>query len=371
MHLRDVTTLLEAKAASIPSLDGHKIVLYGAGSKGQECLLGLRSAGYSVVAFIDQVRGGMIEDIPIFKPTDEAVRRLADAGCVAVVSVFNYTADPLSIDDLLRGIGFQHVVGFAALRQVLDVGETYWLSVSQAMTPSPDVLAALWSRLEDPISRKTLAEAAALRKTLDVGMLRDLSLGDQYVPSGVPTPRSKLRFVDGGAFDGDTLRGLLSVGCEFVASAAFEPDAKNYQRLIASELNKSSLGERLFLPCGLGARSGQVRFRSQGLSSSSIAQDGDAVVQVLSLDEALPDFAPSYVKLDIEGAEADAILGMANTLSRHRPAVAVCVYHKPRDLWEIPGLIDAVMPDAAFYLRAHAWSGFELVFYAVPREKLA
>jgi len=102
-----------------------------------------------------------------------------------------------------------------------------------------------------------------------------------------------------------------------------------------------------------------------------VAENGDAVVQIIALDEALPDFRPSYVKLDIEGSEADAIRGMADTLSTHRPSLAVCVYHKPRDLWEIPGLIDTIMPDTAFYLRAHAWNGFELVLYAIPRETSA
>jgi hypothetical protein len=80
----------------------------------------------------------------------------------------------------------------------------------------------------------------------------------------------------------------------------------------------------------------------------------------------MPSFNPSYVKLDIEGAEADALQGMANTIRSARPALAVCVYHRPADLWELPYLVDGLMPECRLYLRAHAWNGFELVLYAIP-----
>jgi hypothetical protein len=47
-------------------------------------------------------------------------------------------------------------------------------------------------------------------------------------------------------------------------------------------------------------------------------------------------------------------------LKRVQPIVAVCVYHKPEDLWTIPLFLKEVLP----YLRAHARNGFELVAYA-------
>jgi hypothetical protein len=47
------------------------------------------------------------------------------------------------------------------------------------------------------------------------------------------------------------------------------------------------------------------------------------------------------------------------------------VYHAPSDLWQLPRLVDQLLPGASLYLRSHAWNGFELVLYAVPEEKLA
>jgi FkbM family methyltransferase len=236
------------------------------------------------------------------------------------------------------------------------------------MTPTTSIARDMWLRLTDPESRATLANAVALRRTLDPRHLRELSGCDQYAPASVPTPRQHLRFVDGGAYDGDTLLGLFKAGCTFDAVTAYEPDPENYARL-AENVAAGDFGSELTLfPCGLGSHTGQVRFRSRGLSSSSISPDGDTVIQIVSLDECAPRFRPTYVKLDIEGAEAAALRGMAKTIRAARPALAVCVYHKPADLWEIPQLIADLLPDSDFYLRPHAWNGFELVFYAVPHE---
>jgi FkbM family methyltransferase len=236
------------------------------------------------------------------------------------------------------------------------------------MTPSASVARTLWERFEDPDSRRTFVEAMRLRRTLDPRHLRSLSAFDQYVPATVLTPRRQLRFVDGGAYDGDTLVAMKKAGCDFAAVAAFEPDPHNYARLAAAARDDDFGQDIAVFPCGLGSHTEQVRFRSQGLASSSISQEGDAIIQVVSLDDCAPRFRPNYVKLDIEGAEADALRGMATTIRESRPALAVCVYHKPSDLWELPTLVDELLPDSSLHLRAHAWNGFDLVLYAVPRE---
>jgi hypothetical protein len=48
--------------------------------------------------------------------------------------------------------------------------------------------------------------------------------------------------------------------------------------------------------------------------------------------------------------------------------VAACVYHKPNDLWEIPQLLTALLPNSRFYLRPHGFDGWETVVYVVPQK---
>jgi hypothetical protein len=81
----------------------------------------------------------------------------------------------------------------------------------------------------------------------------------------------------------------------------------------------------------------------------------------------LPNTLATDLKLDIEGAELDALRGARELISRSRPRLAVCVYHKPEHLWEIPLFLREMCPWCDFYLRSHGHYGFDTVMYAVPR----
>ncbi|MFH1618985.1 MAG: FkbM family methyltransferase [bacterium] len=69
--------------------------------------------------------------------------------------------------------------------------------------------------------------------------------------------------------------------------------------------------------------------------------------------------------MDIEGAELDALKGAAETIKKNRPKLAICIYHKPSDLFEIPLFIKSLVPEYRFYLRQHQPISCDLVLYAV------
>lgn len=349
-------------------LGSGPVVIYGAGGRGRAMLAAVRQSGRTVAACLDRQAAGDIDGVPILAPGDARLQSLASADCPVIVAVFNPAADPLPIWDSLRADGFRRIVGMPEARQLMLAGDVYWLSSTAAMTPSVQDAAWLFDKLADEPSRQTLIDAIALRRTWNPALLRSPTPLEQYLPSGIPIPRKQVRFVDGGAFDGDTLLQLVEQGVEFEAIAAFEPDLGNYaalrRRIASMELRE----DVSVWPCGLDSTARQVRFQAQGLASSGMSATGDVVIQTVAIDEALPGFRPTYVKLDIEGAEADALRGMARAIAAARPALAVCVYHKPADLWELPRLVDHLLPDAKFFLRAHAYNGFDLVLYAVPCE---
>jgi FkbM family methyltransferase len=350
-------------------LGSGPVVIYGAGGRGREMLAAVRESGRTVAACIDRQAIGEIDGVQILAPGDARVRALASDGCPVVVAVFNPAADPLPIWETLRADGFRRIVNMLEARQLMLAGDVYWLSSTAAMTPSVQDAAWLFDKLADEPSRHTLIDAIALRRTWNPALLRDPAPSEQYLPSGIPMPREKVRFVDGGAFDGDTLSQLAEQAVRFEAIAAFEPDIGNYAALCRRIAPMELRGDVSVWPCGLDSVTRQIRFHAQGLASSGMSATGDVVIQTVALDEALPRFRPTYVKLDIEGAEADALRGMARAIESSRPALAVCVYHKPADLWELPRLVDQLLPEADFFVRAHAYNGFDLVLYAVPREK--
>ena len=87
-------------------------------------------------------------------------------------------------------------------------------------------------------------------------------------------------------------------------------------------------------------------------------------VEVVRLDDAVDD-GVTYIKMDIEGAELNALAGCQETIRTNRPKLAICVYHRPSDYFEIPRLIHLMRPDYRLYLRQHSPFNIDTVLYAV------
>ena len=68
--------------------------------------------------------------------------------------------------------------------------------------------------------------------------------------------------------------------------------------------------------------------------------------------------------MDIEGAEQNALEGAKDIILRNKPKLAICLYHKPEDLWEIPLYIHSLVPEYKIYIRHHSHTNEETVMYA-------
>ena len=168
-----------------------------------------------------------------------------------------------------------------------------------------------------------------------------------------------MRFIDCGAFDGDTIQLMLDQGYDIEAVIAFEPEPDNYARLVARAGGLNAM----FLPCGVSAGAGLARFDGGHGSSSRIGEIGETTIQCVGIDQALPSFAPTLIKMDIEGAEPLALRGAEQTLRHHRPGLAIALYHKAGHLWEIPLWLAELNLGYRMYLRGHGHSGIEMILY--------
>ena len=88
---------------------------------------------------------------------------------------------------------------------------------------------------------------------------------------------------------------------------------------------------------------------------------------MIKLDSLLRHEKVSFIKMDIEGSELEALKGAQTIIKEQRPKMAICVYHKIEDLWKIPLFLHKINPEYKIYIRHHAkfWVS-ETVCYAIP-----
>ena len=107
---------------------------------------------------------------------------------------------------------------------------------------------------------------------------------------------------------------------------------------------------------------------SSSLSSNQMGED-EMTAECISLDEAMGEEKVTLIKMDIEGAEKRALIGAKKGIERWKPDLAICVYHKPEDIYELTKMIHEWLPEHKLYLRQHCWNFTETVLYAINPER--
>lgn len=340
------------------------VVVYGAGGKGRQVCIELTRHDVRIRAIVDRDARPPIDGIPVLSLDEAAHEDLTRLP--VVVAVFNHRCSGSEIHHELRRIGFNTVIGFMELRQLYAVEDCYWLAERHEMIPPPLEADWLKQRLQDAKSRDCLDRVIEARKTCDVTRLPEPTIEDQYLPAGLPLPMKDVVFVDGGAYHGETVLDLASRGVNFSRVMCFEPDITNFKILAERFAAEPICQDYVLFPCGLGESTATVSFRIDGLASGRCNESGNSNAVLAPLDGVYRGPPITYLKLDVEGGESEALSGSQRVLSSCRPTVAVAVYHRPSDLWVLPRLLDDLLPRSRFYLRSHGYHGFDLVLYAVP-----
>lgn len=135
-------------------------------------------------------------------------------------------------------------------------------------------------------------------------------------------------------------------------------------REACSERLKKIDVEYKIIPKGLWKDTELLRFDMQNNSCSNINDEGTMIIEVDSIDNIIKE-PVTFIKMDIEGAEYQALLGAKNMITQYKPKLAIAVYHKPEDLWQLPYLIYEISPTYTFYLRHYSLDSNEIVLYAI------
>lgn len=172
-------------------------------------------------------------------------------------------------------------------------------------------------------------------------------------------------FIDGGCYDGRTVRQFINYcNGKYKKIYSLEPDKDNYAFAKAS-FEKAPVRDLQLINKGLWKQSATLSFSGGASQGAKITENGTYTIDTVSIDELVGEDKVTYIKLDIEGAESEALQGAEKTIKRCHPKLAISIYHKPEDIFELPDLILSMQNDYRFYLRHYQLGQYETILYAV------
>ncbi|MBQ9415612.1 MAG: FkbM family methyltransferase [Clostridia bacterium] len=353
------------------------ILFYGMGDGADKALQICREHGIEVRGFFASdafVRGQTFHGLPVL--TLSRAEELYPDMLVLVT----FASSLPEVMDAIRNVGKKHEI---YIPDIPVFGDTCW-SAEYEREHVPEIQ-KLRSLLYDETSRTLLDSLLAFRR---FGRLEDLD-ATASVPDapfwGLLHPHTWRAIADGGAWRGDTASLLLDAAPGASDLYCFEPDRHSFARLEAYAALETRARVHP-IRAALWKDRGELVFDAgKGGSRNACAVDmlhplvrqrvrKTESVPAVSLDSFFsehPDLPlPDLIKLDVEGAEKETLAGGANILKKARPELLISLYHHTSDLFEIPLMLDALLPRYLFHLRRSPYiPAWDLVLLASPEEK--
>ena len=349
--------------------EGRPIVIYGAGDYCKLTISYFEELEIPIDFIVDldaRLWGGKQTGIIITSP-----ETLRDTNAVTVIAVSHYISMPKvksAIDCLLLDLGISDYMfvwdlfRFRYRYSVIDEKSFYQNRIEE-------MVSAL-GLLADEESVNTVLEIIRMRCSRDRYRLPYLPVSEQYFPIDFCKYYSDEVYVDCGGYLLENVFSLLSHCKGFAYVCVFEPDPIMYDRCqcMIERMQIPPYKEKIDLyNKAVSKEPGRLQFQQDGIAGSSrLSKDGMIEVEVIALDDLEIPYVPTIIKMDIEGEELNALHGAKKLIENHRPILAICIYHKLQDLYEIPLWIHSQCTDYALYVRKYGMNPSELVLYAIP-----
>ena len=184
-------------------------------------------------------------------------------------------------------------------------------------------------------------------------------------------PGQSATVIDCGAYIGDSVLNICeSIPEKDIYYYALEPLNENAEIIRSTEVFYKKCAELHVLEYGAGEKDEKLYFHlpeggETGGGKFTDQEEGAAgLLEIRKLDDLEIDYRGTlYIKMDIEGSELQALKGAEATIKKHRPFLAVCLYHRKNDLIEIPLYIKSLGVEYDYYLRG----GYHTILWAIPK----
>lgn len=318
------------------------------------------------VAAVAPVQGFIDDFTPETVYLERPVMRMAGLprDCIVVSCVV--AGHSLTALDRLRSAGVRDVIDYFTLSRLAP--DTFGLpdfcsGNRQDIRENVTQYEWVYDRLADDVSKQHFAKVVRFRLGMDLEDMRGFTpaLDRQYFEDFLPLNEAEV-FVDGGGYDGQTTLRFATWNKAYRRIYYVEPIPAMME---VSRRNLGDLRDVCFIRKGLFSRNDRLRFDADEGQASSLSATGQTEIEVARLDDEVQERI-TLVKLDIEGAEYDALAGAAGHIRRETPTMAICIYHDQRDFWRIPLRVLGINDHYSLHVRHYSEGIHETVMFFVP-----
>lgn len=344
-------------------LIGKRIIIWCRSVSALKAYNILYNRNIEVIGFTDSYvkqEGEVFAGLPVY--TFKQIQGMDDIAIYIATDIYQYKLEILEKTSELQNVDVY------ALGDVWGAGIYDIVYMKQIIKDSENKIDLVRKNLIDEKSKEIFEKLLEYRITNNKKLISEIYDQEcrQYFPEGDWfRPEKDEVFIDAGAYDGVTSREFCDWAKEgYSRIYMLEPDSLMFS--IAKEYSRLNNMEDIeILNSGAYSFCGEIRFQNDSSTGSSkIDENGNGVIHVISIDEMLRGEKATFIKMDIEGAEMEALKGAERTIKKYKPKLAISIYHKESDLWEIPYYILTHCPWYRIHIRHYALTTNETVLYA-------
>lgn len=210
-----------------------------------------------------------------------------------------------------------------------------------------DKIQKVYDMLEDDESRKVFADIINFKISGKIKYLDNCTSPKDEVYNNIIRPSENEVYIDLGAYNGDTVAEFISYAKKYQKIIAVEPDKRNFKKLVK---NTTKLDNCQTFNSVVWSSDAMIPFSAKTGRQSAVNSKGE-MHEARSVDSILNGDMATIIKMDIEGAEHEAIKGAEFTIRKFSPKLMISLYHRNEDMFELPLLIKSINPNYKLFIR--------------------
>ena len=328
-------------------------------------VLGINKFTKSVLKHIEV--DGIIDDFTrVQSSRKKEVLKIEDVPTDAVI-LWTASGSPLEVKNRLDEMGFENFsyLSFYRYSSLKLPNPPFIIDFEDDFLNNRDKYSEVYDLLEDEKSKEIFEKVINFKITFDYnfmdGFINDFE--GQYFDKGIVPLIKDIVFLDGGGYVGDTTPNIIKNYPDYKKIYLIEP---NKLHINIAKRDFQEVNNIVFINCGLSNK--KITLIEDSQSKQNNCDHHYQANNMDTIDNIIKEKI-DFIKLDIEGAEQDAIDGAIDTIKKYKPIMAICVYHKAEDWYKIPQKVLAVYSEYKIYLRHYMEGIYETVMYFIPKDK--